>query len=122
MINEDQLEEQWELGNRMRFTIIITIEIEVEDSKLCIKRPRFEGAPKILKKYWDAGLSSVCMICLGIDYNQLREFSKRLANYVIYVGAYKSENHKYRVTNYEIRWGKICIHIILKCINYKEHH
>lgn len=78
LINEEQLEEQLEIGNRRRSAIVIIMGNETEAQKLYIKGIRFRGAPKIVEKYWEARPISVCMTCLGIGHHQLKKCRKRL--------------------------------------------
>ena len=57
LINKEQLEEQLESRNRRGSAIVITVGNEAKVSKLCAKGLRFGGAPKVIKKYWEAGPS-----------------------------------------------------------------
>ena len=65
LINEARLEERLESGNGRGSAIMITVENEVEASRLCAKGLRSGGAPKVVEKYWEAGPSSICMSRVG---------------------------------------------------------
>lgn len=82
-------------GNGRGFAIVITVGNKAKALELCIKELRFEKAPKVVDKYWEAGPGSMCMICLGISHDQLGGCKERSAQYVICTIAYKSKNHKY---------------------------
>ena len=69
LINKTQLEERLDFGNRKGSAIVITVEKSMEASRLNSKRLRFDGALKVVEKYWKAGPSSVCMTCSGIGHN-----------------------------------------------------
>ncbi len=58
LINEECLKERLESGNERGSAIVITVRTEIEASKLCAKGLRFRGAPKVVEKYWEAGLNS----------------------------------------------------------------
>lgn len=57
------------------------------------------------------------MTCLGINHDQLEECGEKMAQYMICVGAYKVENHKYGVIGYTTKKCKIYIYIMPKCAN-----
>ncbi len=78
LISEARLEERLKTGNGKGSAIVVTVENEVEASRLCAKGLRFGGAPKVLEKYWEAGPSSVCMTCSGIGYDRLGGCNQRL--------------------------------------------
>lgn len=67
------------MGNGRRSAIVITVGNEAETLNLCAKRLRFGRAPKVVEKYWKAGLSSVYMTCLGIGHDQCGECKERPA-------------------------------------------
>lgn len=69
LISKAQLEKCLNTKNEKRLAIVIIIGSKEDISKLCAKRFRFEGASKVVKKYWEAKTSLVFMICLGIGYN-----------------------------------------------------
>lgn len=62
------------------------------------------------------------MIYLDIGHNWLKEYSEKIAQCVIFIGAYKVKIHKCGVIAYTIKMGKICIYIISKCANCKDNH
>lgn len=62
------------------------------------------------------------MTCLGICYDWRGRYNKRPEQYVIYVGAYKFEDHKCGVTGYIVKREKICVYVISKCANCRSNH
>ena len=54
---------------------------------------RFEGALKVVKKYWEAGSGSVCLNSTKVYYDCLGECKDGPVQYVIYIGTHKVENH-----------------------------
>lgn len=110
-----------EVGNRKSSAIVIIVRNKLEASRLYAKGLRFSRAPKVVKKYWKARSSSICMTCSGIGHDQLGRCNKSLEQYVIYVRAHKTENHAYRVIGYGVK-KKIYIYIILRYTNYDGNH
>lgn len=94
LISEARLEDRLDTGTGRGSAIVITVGSEEDVSKLCAKKLRFGGAPKVVKKYWEAGPSSVCMTCSGIGHDRLGGCKQRSEQCVICAGAYKSENHE----------------------------
>lgn len=110
-----------EAGNRKGSAIVITIENELEVSRLCIKRLRFGRVSKVVEKYWKARSSSIYMTCSGISYDQLGGCNESLEQYVICAEAHKIENHVYGVTRYRVK-KNICIYIIQRYANCDGNH
>lgn len=50
----------------------------MKSSKFYIKRLKFEKVAKVIKKYWEARLSLIYMIYLGIGHDQHEKSNKRL--------------------------------------------
>lgn len=57
-----------------------------------------------------------------ICHDQLEDWSERPVQCVIYAGAHKSENHKYKVIRCATKKENICIYIIPKCVNCWSNH
>ena len=94
LINKAQLEERLETGNKRRSAIIITVGNKADTFKLCAKELRFEGALKVVEKYWEVGPSSIYITYSSIRHDQLRGWNKKPTQWVIYARAHKSENHR----------------------------
>ena len=122
LISEVRLKKRLETGNGRGSAIVITVGNEADISKLCAKRLRFGGAPKVVEKYWEAGPSFVCITCSGIGHDRLGGCNEKPAQCVICAEAHKSENYKCGVTGCVAKAEKICIHVILKCANCGGNH
>ena len=70
LISESCLREQQEAGNRGS-AIVITIKGEAETKNLCVSGLRFGGVVRMVKRYWKARPSSVCMRCCGIRHERM---------------------------------------------------
>lgn len=62
------------------------------------------------------------MTCSGISHDRLVGCSQRPKQCIIYARTHKSENHKYGVMEYTVKKGKIYVHVISKCLNYRGNH
>ena len=54
MINKTRLKERLESENKRRSAIVIMVSNSEEALLLCSKELRFEGAIKVMEKYWEA--------------------------------------------------------------------
>lgn len=93
LINENCLREQQETGNKRGSAIVITVKGEAKAKKLCASGLRFGGVIRVVERYWEAGPSSVCMICCGIGYQRMRSCRNRPEKCLICAGPHKFENH-----------------------------
>lgn len=108
--------------NEERLVIVMMVENSVEAFILCAKGWKFERAQKVIEKYWEAGLSSICINFVGIDHTRLGKCENGNLQYVICAGDYKTQNHLNRVIGCYVEKGKICIHITAKCANCGWHY
>ena len=122
LISDTQLEGCLESGSRKGSAIVIIVRNNAEVSKLCSKELRFVGALEIIEKYWEVGPSLVCMSFAGVGHNCWGECEDRAIQCVICAGAHKAQNHRYGVTGYTIKIGKICTHVTPKCANCEGNH
>lgn len=122
LINKSRLEKHLESSIRRESAIVITVSISKEATRLCSKGLRFEGALKVVEKYWEVRSGLVYLSCAGIDHDCLRDCGDRVVQYVICADIHKVENYKYGITEYTIRMGKICTNVISKCTNCGVKH
>lgn len=59
----------------------------------------------------------VCMSYIGISHDSFGEYRKGVIKWVFCVDAHKAKNHRYGVTWYSVKMGKICIYVHLKSVN-----
>ena len=117
LINENRLREQQETGNKRGSAIVITVKGDAEAKKLCASGLRFGGVVRVVERYWEAGPSSVCMICCGIGHHRMGSCGDRPEKCLICAGPHKVENHQCGVAGCNKGKGKICAHITPKCAN-----
>ena len=86
-------------------------------SSLCSKGVRFGGTLKVVEKYWEAGLLSICMSCTGIGHDRLGGCGNRRVQCVICPDAYNVKNHKCGLIGCTAKIGKIYTHVTSKCAN-----
>ncbi len=122
LISEDRLREAQTIGSKQGSAIVITVKGETEAKKLCASGLRFGGLVKVVEKFWEAGLSSVCMTCCGIGHERMGDCGNRPAKCAIYTGAYKVEEHQCGVVGCTKGRGKICPRITVKCANCGGNH
>ncbi len=122
LINKTRLKERLESENKRRSAIVIMVSNSEEALLLCSKELRFEGAIKVLEKYWEAWPGSVCMSCAVVCYDCLEDYGKRAMQCVICAGLHKVKNYKYGLTGCSIKVGKICKYIILKYASCGRNH
>lgn len=75
-----------------------------------------------MEKYWEAGLSSVCMTCYSIGHNQIKNCEDQLLKCIIYAGPYKVEDHCYKVAGCNKRKNIIHVYITAKYVNCGKTH
>lgn len=88
-----------------------------EAIKLFSKRLRLERALKVVKKYWKAGPSLVCLSCIEVSHNCLGKCRARAVEHVICAGAHKVEDHRCEVIGFTVEIGKIRTHVTSKYAN-----
>lgn len=93
------------------------MNISKKVAKLCSKGLRFGGTLKIIKKYWEVRPSLVCLSCVRISHNRLKECTNRAIQCIICIGAHKVEDYIYRVIGGIIKMTKICTYVIPKYAN-----
>lgn len=64
---------------------------------------RFREMFKVVEKYYEAGLSSICINCAEIGYNRLGKCLNKAIQCIIYTIIYRTKNYKYKVTGYIIK-------------------
>ena len=101
---------------------MITVKREAEAKKLCVLGLRFGGVVKVVERYWEAGPSSVCMICCGIGYQQMKCCGDWPQKCIIYASFHKMEDHQCGVAGCKKRKGKICVYVTPKCANCTGAH
>ena len=116
------LRDQQKVRNKRGSAILITVKGRSESKHLCAFGFRFGGAVKVVEKYWEAGPSSVCMTCYGIGHKRMGSCGNRPPQCIIYTGPHKVEEHSCRVEGYKKGRGKICIHVVVKCVNCGGNH
>lgn len=57
------------------------------------------------------------MSCAGVGYKRLGECEDRAIKCVICISAHKAKNHRYGVTGYTVKMGKIYTHVTPKYAN-----
>ncbi len=92
LINKIRLKEQQDTRKRGS-AIMITVKGEAEAKKLCASGLQFEGAIKVVERYWEAGPGSVCMICCGIGHQRMGSCGDRPQKCIICAGPHKVEDH-----------------------------
>lgn len=122
LIHKDQLRERQESGNNRGSAIVITIANASDAAYLCAKGLRFRGALKIVEKYWEVGLGSVCLICCSIGHDRPGNCGQRPAKCALCAGLHKLEENKCGVSGCELGSGRICAHITVMCANCKGNH
>ena len=83
---------------------------------------RFEGALKLVEKYWKTGPGSVYPICCGIGHDYPGSCGQKPAKCTLCAGPHKLEEHKYGVSGCQIRSGRICTYITATCANCQGNH
>lgn len=87
-----------------------------------IKGLRFRGVLKIVEKYWEAELGSICLIYYSISHNHSRSCGQKLAKCTLCAGPHKLKEYKYRGSDYKIGPRKIYTHIKVICVNYQGNY
>lgn len=122
LISENRLRKQQKSGNKRGSAIVITVKGEAKAKKLCALGLRFRGLVKVVEKYWEAGLSLVCMTCCWIGHERMRDCGDRPARCVICAGPHKIKEHQCGVVGYGKGNGKICAHVTVVCANCKGNY
>ena len=122
LINENRLREQQKAENKRGSAIVIIVKGDAEAKKLCASGLRFGGVVRVVERYWEAGPSSVCMICCGIGHQRMGSCEGRPEKCLICAGPHKAENHQCGVAGCKKGKGKICAHITPKCANCGRDH
>lgn len=102
--------------------IVITVDTGKEAAKLYSKELRLREALKIVEKYWEVEPGLVCLSYISIGHNCWGKCKNQIVWCVIYIGAYKVEDHRYKVTSYTMKMSKICTHVTSNCANYEVKH
>ena len=122
LIHKDRLRERQESGNNQGSAIVITIANAADAIYLYAKGLRFRGALKIVEKYWEVGLGSVCLIYCGIGHNRPGSCGQRLVKCTLCAGSHKLEEYRCRVSECKVGLGKICTHVKTTCANCQGNH
>ena len=122
LINEDRLREHQEAGNKRGSAIIISVREDLEARQLCASGLRFGGVTGAVENFWETGPNSVCMTCWGIGHERMGKCGNQPMQGVICSGPHTVEDHCYGVTECNKGKGKICVHVIAKCVNCKRNH
>lgn len=69
LINKARLEKHLESGDGRGSAIVIIVRNSIETSQLYSKELRFGGTLKVVEKYWEAELLSICMSCTEIRHD-----------------------------------------------------
>jgi hypothetical protein len=81
----------------------------------------FRGYNHKADRYWETGPAEICPKCLKYGHISFRGCSKT-PKYYICAGNHEANEHKCPITGCSTPTKKACIHLLIKCINYKGPH
>ena len=116
-ISESRLKEHQESSNKHGSAIVITVSGESEAKMLCASGLRVGGVVKIVEKYWESELSSVCMTCCGIGHEQMGKCGDSVPKCMICARPHKLEVHRCGVLECKKGAGKVCVYVTVQCAN-----
>jgi hypothetical protein len=121
LANKEAIRERYSNKEISFSTIIITVRNKLEADRLMTKGLYFGNYNHKADKYWETGPAEICFKCLKYGHTSFGGCSKTL-KYYICAGNHEANEHKCLITGCSTPTRKACIHLLIKCINYKGPH
>lgn len=113
LINKNHLKKQQEAKNKQRFATVISVNNDNKAKKLCTNGFCFGRVVKVDKKYWNAGLGSICIRYCDIKYERLHSYSDRLEKFFLYTRSHQASNYQCSIDRYSKNIEKQYTHLIV---------